>query len=120
MDRYARIAEKVADMTVTEAPGLNAALADFVSHCQKMLDDYMASNFPNNPRKSLEWTVGGRWVRIVSKDVSSRSAWAFVDRTNGDVMKPASWSVPAKHPRANVFDKASWRNVGPYGPAYLR
>lgn len=122
MSRFNKIAERVAKKVVAEeAPGFNMALKDFMDYCQNMLSDYMAKTFPNNPVETLEMMMGGRWVRIVkTSGSSSRSAWAFVDRTNGDVMKPAGWSAPAKHARANIFDKATWKNVGPYGPVYLR
>jgi hypothetical protein len=50
-----------------------------------------------------------------------RSAWAFVDKTTGDVLKAASWKKPAKHARGNIFDEWNGlKSVGPYGPAYLR
>ena len=43
------------------------------------------------------------------------SAFAFVDKATGDVLKPASWSAPAKHAAHNGL-----ANIGPYGPQYLR
>jgi len=60
------------------------------------------------PCPSLSTMYGRRYVRIVREDSSgSRSAHAFVDRTNGDVMKAASWKGPAKNfARGNIYDAA--------------
>ena len=39
----------------------------------------------------------------------------------GDVMKSASWKVPAKHARGNIFDASNGLAImGPYGPEYLK
>jgi len=58
-----------------------------------------------------------KYLRVVR----DRSAWAFVDKTTGDILKPASWAAPAKHARGNIFDQAGgMAHIGPYGPNYLR
>jgi hypothetical protein len=38
----------------------------------------------------------------------------------GDIHKPASYKIPAKHARGNIYNKETWDCVGPYGIAYLR
>ena len=46
---------------------------------------------------------------------------SFIDTQTGDVLKPATWKAPAKHPRGNIFDE--WNGlkyVNHYGPQYLR
>ncbi len=67
---------------------------------------------------------GRRYIKfIVTTDggKGQRSVWAFIDRTNGDILKPATWNAPAKHARGNVFDSdfglqhTSWT-----GPNYLK
>ena len=64
---------------------------------------------------------GKRYIRIAQARGPQRSAWAFIDTTNGDVLKPASWNAPAKHARGNIFDAFNgMKYVGPYGPAYLK
>jgi hypothetical protein len=106
---------------VEKAAGFDAAFDGFLAHSQKTLTDYMTSQFPTLPFAALKAYEGGRYVKIVKEEgSSSRSAWGFVDKTNGDVLKAAGWGVPAKGARANVFDRGSWRNVGAYGPAYMR
>ena len=95
----------------------DAAFATFLAGVKKISEDYMAKNFPNNPREEFTYTDGKRYVRVCH----GGSAYCFVDKTNGDVLKPAGWKAPAKHARGNIFDEANGlATMGPYGPAYLR
>jgi hypothetical protein len=95
-------------------------IEEFVSRCQEVVDRYMQVNFPGM-RKVLSIERGKRYARIVAFDGVSRSAWAFVDMATGDVLKPASWKVPAKHARGNINDEfGGMRYISSYGPAYLR
>lgn len=64
---------------------------------------------------------GLRYVRVWSRDQreddagARGSAYSFVDKTNGDVLKPDGWKKPAKHARGNILD-GSWVDyAGPYG-----
>jgi hypothetical protein len=46
--------------------------------------------------------------------------YAFVDLTNGDLLKPEGWRKPALHPRGNLFDPdGGMAGVNWYGPKYL-
>lgn len=106
---------------VEKMEGFDAAFDDFLKHASMVLTDHMTKQYPTLRMPTLKAQEGGRYMKIVKEDGStSRSVWAFVDKTNGDVLKPAGWNAPAKNARANVFDRASWRNVGAYGPAYMR
>lgn len=75
------------------------------------------------PRYTLEIDPGRRYVRIwlvCHGRHTSRSAWAFVDRTSGDVLKPASWRGPAKHARGNIYADDPTERIRWTGPEYLR
>jgi hypothetical protein len=43
-----------------------------------------------------------------------------VDRTNGDILKAASYKAPAKHARGNVLRDDRLNAVGRYGANYMR
>lgn len=106
--------------------------ASWLSASVMLVQDHHQKSFPTLPAKNLEAEWGTRYVRIVdverntgadaaSRPYNRRSAWAFIDRTTGDVLKPASFRAPAKHSRGNIFDdKNGMGSMGPYGPAYLR
>ena len=112
---------------------INDTTPEFVTWlaaCAKLCDDHMTQHYPNLPKEILVPHFGTRYVRIskISKEIDSRTgrpvrcfAWAFLDRTNGDVLKPATYRAPARHARGNLFDAFGGLNsMGPYGPAYLR
>jgi hypothetical protein len=59
----------------------------------------------------LDLMDGPRYVRVVREnrrvrdgrtDTISRSAFAFVDKQTGEILKPAGWNAPARHARGSV------------------
>jgi hypothetical protein len=99
------------------------ALANFVSAAQALVDNHMSSHCPNNTRKVLSVESGRRYARIVIQsegDELSRSAYCFVDMTNGNVLKSDGWKKPAKGPRGSIFAPNPVAGVGPYGALYAR
>jgi hypothetical protein len=102
---------------------ISVEFVNWLNACNTLLKDYMATNYPNNPKEHLEAVQGGRYIKVVRCNESGQkgAAWAFIDRSNGDVLKPASWAAPAKHARGNIFDEQKGMGqIGPYGPAYIR
>lgn len=104
------------------------ALERFMEIAQAGVDTYM-SRFPGQ-WKRLSMERGRRYIRIVAEsgmehrsyisgEVSiQRSAWGFIDMTNGDILKAASWKAPAKHARGNIFNVEY--ELTPHGPPYLK
>jgi hypothetical protein len=95
-------------------------LQEWLEANQKLLNDYY-KDIPTLNVPQLSLMRGKRYVRVVRTDPGSRSVHVFVDITNGDILKPASWKAPAKHARGNIFDKfkgMKWMSA--YGAAYLR
>jgi hypothetical protein len=72
------------------------------------------------------YMVEGRkyWKIIMSTDGDYRcqSVHAFVDKSNGDLYKPASFKAPAKGVRYNILDKSSREDAlakADWGGGYL-
>lgn len=64
---------------------------------------------------------GKRYIRIAEmRDGRPSSAYAFIDTTNGDVLKPAGWKGPAKHARGNIYRREAGLGVSRFGANYLR
>lgn len=109
-------------------------VAAFVARCQVLMDTNYANNYPSQVPDLLNFDYGAakKYCRIVSlhryKDDNgtvtiseSGSAWCFIDLTNGDVLKPASYKAPAKHARGNILDEhQGMKHMSAYGPAYLK
>jgi hypothetical protein len=56
---------------------------------------------------------GQRFLRIVMtvSQAGGRSVHAFVDSTNGDLLKAAGWKAPAKGARGNLLDDADFQRI---------
>ena len=98
-------------------------LKSFVAGCQKIIDDQFEANYSNlvPPKLSID-PKGKKFTRIVRKNDSDHygAVFCFVDKTNGDVLKAATWKAPAKHARGNIFaDDNGLSNIRWTGPAYL-
>ena len=80
------------------------ALDHFVQQAQELVDSYYSKHCPNSSRPLLVAETGRRYVRIVRVDgAHARSVYAFVDTTNGDILKAASWKAPAKGTRGSIY-----------------
>lgn len=98
-----------------------ADITPFIEAAQVVINEHTATNFPGLKPDTLEVTYGRKYAKIASVCRGSHSAWAFIDLTNGDILKPASWAKPAKHARGNILaEDHGVSAVGPYGPHYLR
>lgn len=83
------------------------ALNEFLERAQK-LTSYKLTIDPN----------GKKYIRIWAVRSSSRHAYCFIEKSSGDVLKPASWRAPAKHARGNIFTGPD--GVNEFGANYLR
>lgn len=94
----------------------NEALVKFLDRAQAISDKGMERYSSLTP-PTLTTKDGRRYVKVIRDS----SVHCFIDKTNGDVLKPASWRAPAKHARGNIFDSEDGaKYMGVYGPAYLR
>ena len=68
----------------------------------KRINEMMDFEYRDCPaiKKYVKADYGRRYVRLVK----GGSAYGFIDLTNGDLLKTASWNKPAKGARGNVFN----------------
>lgn len=118
--------EQVTGLTIDEA------IVKFVGLLQDKLTTYHTEQ---TAKHNARWTVplpvcvpvltiemGRRYARIVRTETghhTGRSVHCFIDVTNGDILKAASFKAPAKHARGNIFNENALEGVGVYGAAYL-
>jgi hypothetical protein len=96
-------------------------IENWIPEAQARCNSYMSLEYRNHAPK-LSVTYGRKYAKIMSDS----SAWGFIALTNdpskgqviGDLLKPASWSAPARHARGNILDGSAV--YGKYGPAYLK
>jgi hypothetical protein len=106
--------------TVTQAQ-----IDEFVAGCARICDEHLRKSYPESfelLRETVEAEIGQRYARVYRVGRAQRSAHCFIDLTNGDVLKAASWKAPEKkNPRGNLNDAhKGLRGMTPYGTVYLR
>jgi len=99
------------------AENFEIALTRWLEQAQKISDDYMAAHFPKNFRPTLSLERGKRYVRVVKNEQWGRNCHCFIDTTNGDVLKSASWKAPAKGARGSIYNPEQ-PGVSAYGGLY--
>lgn len=82
--------------------GFDEAFETFVDKCRKIVMERQESF-------GIRVDKGARYNKLVRTDSRSEfaSVFCFVDKTNGDVLKAASFKAPAKGVRGNIFDDAN-------------
>lgn len=99
--------------------GFDAALATWLERAQAQIVENTTKNYTNVKPSVLSLQEGPCYVKVVSNDSSgSRSAFCFICKATGNVLKAASWKAPAKGPRGSIFGDNL--GVGPYGAHYAR
>jgi len=89
----------------------------FFDGCIKINHDYCDKWFDGNQKDEFTFKKGRKYIKVIR----GGSVHCFVDMTNGNVLKAASWKTPAKHARGNIFNiDNGLDSMGEYGPAYLR
>ena len=106
-------------MSKATNPAAHLFLNTFVRLAQAVVDRHMTENFPSLPREVLTVQKGRRYAKVIRNGSSQRYAFCFVDLTNGDVLKAASWKAPAMHARGNIFSANPVEGITPFGAAYL-
>lgn len=68
-------------------------------------------------RPTVEIEKGRKYFKIMANYGHQKSVHSFVNRTTGDVLKPASWAKPAKGVRYNLVNDLDQLldKVDPYG-----
>ncbi len=129
--RYGRaFGQKAAQTT----PEFEAALSSFVANAQTMIDRHTDESFAASRAKVDDPTFGAvklalqrgpKYIRVVRNDVFAGEerpggVYCFIDTTNGNILKAASFKTPAKHARGNIFDANPLSAVTQYGAQYIR
>ena len=95
---------------------IDIAIDSFVNKCRVLVRE----NGRDKLGYDLEIGGGRKYTKIIMNTGNQKSVWAFIDRTNGDVLKAATWRAPAKHARGNLYDPyGGMLNINWTGPAYM-
>jgi predicted hydrocarbon binding protein len=97
-------------------------LVKFCAEAQAIGDEYMAKHYPNNKRDTVSFEIGKRYARVFKVDGyhNGRSAYCFIDMTNGNILKAAGWKAPAPNGVRGHISKGAASCCTWNGVAYLR
>ena len=95
----------------------DAALANFVALVNEMRAAYYAEHYSNIECKPVTIDPRGRkYVRLVENG----SVYCFVRKSDGAILKAATWKAPAKHARGSIYGENPLDGVNVYGANYMR
>lgn len=79
---------------------------------------YESNGFTHEPAPIASYRVGQRYAKVLA----GKNVHTFIDMTNGDILKAATWKAPAKNGvRGNIFaDDLGASAINHYGALYLR
>ena len=72
----------------------------FVQKLQDLYNADYAKHYSAIVVPTISTSYGQKYVKILCDN----SAYCFIDRSNGDLLKTASWRGPAKGARGNIFN----------------
>ena len=96
--------QRVVRTAPTDVKAQQADVLNYTQFLTQRLEQHYIQQYPDSTNK-LTFTIetGRRYLKIIQDN----SVHAFVDKTTGDVYKPASWKSPAKIVRYNLLDEQS-------------
>jgi hypothetical protein len=81
-------------------------LEAFLVVAQEAVDRDASTKAYDKKGPRLTYEEGPRYIRLVANRNDERSAFGFIDKTNGDVLKTAGWKGPTKNfARGNIRDE---------------
>lgn len=102
---------------------LQAAVEKYVQGVQKKMNEYWADmKYTFAPAPTITWEYAPKYIRVWKIEQGGKSIHTFIDSTNGNVLKAASWKAPVKNnPRSNVLNPDfGLTGVTHFGAVYLR
>ena len=80
-------------------------LLEYVNKLYNEHKNYYAKNFPNLTPPTFSINFGKKYGKVIRDNGSQKSVHCFVDLSNGDLLKAASWKIPTKGKRGNITDE---------------
>jgi len=98
----------------TKMTNIENATISFVACFQNSKNVYFAKHYKNLNPPLIKIYPGRKFYKITSISEfgdGQESVTAFVDKSTGDIYKPAGWSSRAKHARGNVLSVGNGREA---------
>jgi len=101
------------------------AKVDFLKALQEREKEFNEKDkiqFPHSQPATFSIMNGSKFDRVVRHSHGSKSAYAFINRITGGIIKVASWKQPdiKKYERGNIFNENCLEGTERFGVVYLR
>lgn len=102
------------------------ALSSFKENLETLFSETKHPFVKNNYDVSICFEHGRKYIKALvqkawNSGYTNSDLYCFIDKTTGDILKPASWKAPAKHARGNIFSSDSGMSCCTrYGVKYLK
>lgn len=95
----------------------DTALNNWLQRAQAIVNEHHEKmGFNSTPETLSIDPKGKKYIRIVRSD---NSVHCFIDKSNGNVLKAATWRAPAPHARGSIYTIGK-EGVSAYGAHYLK
>jgi hypothetical protein len=94
-----------------------------INRYEEVVKQRLAETYKDSPTADPQVQVleGPKNWKIVVTTYGQRSVHSFVERSTGNILKPAGWNAPAKGVRGNIKDEDDGASaLDAYGVRYLR
>ena len=101
---------------VLSSADIGKAVDNYVDLLQRTIDKVRVGL----NQETVELIHGRKYIKVIITGNGRRSVHSFIDRSTGQLYKPASWNAPSKTTMYNIVNDFSWLviDIDPYG-AYL-
>jgi hypothetical protein len=98
------------------------ALQRFIEALTNRELEHNAKNFPTLKPATFSVMPGRVFDKIVTVRSGSRSVYGFVRKSDGAIIKAASWKAPEpkQYERGNIYRANPLEGTGVYGVDYIR
>jgi hypothetical protein len=101
---------------MSDNPDFTNRFNEWFNECRSIVTDDRRGEFGYD----LEFEEGYKYVKLIMNTSNQRGSWAFVRKSDGDILKCASGRGPAKGSRGNIFDEHNgMKFIRWTGPMYL-
>ena len=83
-------------------------IEEFATLCAKKVQKWLNELYKDHPERTPHPSFKIEYSRKYIRLKSDGRIYGFIDATNGDLLKAATWRAPAKHARGNLYKKETW------------
>ena len=114
------------NMTIEKSEMIRRVLT-FTQKCEELVQTHFMERGYKHSTPYIKARFGRRYAKLVEHEIQKSDGearrvrvYCFIDMTNGNILKAATWNAPAKHARGSIMKEDFGMSVmTPYGAPYM-